>query len=232
MTLSLKILAMEDEPLLLHALERACRGRHLELKTAATAEEVLAETECHRYDLFLLGLDLEIPQHIELLKKVDERCAYVPIIVMAMADADTSGLHDVIRSVRKQGAWHLLEKPFRLENLFGFVDEMVRDHEEPDLPGHFMSHNYDREKRRALRRSHIQSVNFSYKTISQGDARRISITGILTDISEGGFGVLSRESLRPGQVVRFDDDFSREMGIVAWSAMVEKGTCRSGVKFC
>jgi len=74
MTLSLKILAMEDEQLLLHALERACRGRHLELTTAATVEEVLAETERCRYDLFLLGLDLELPQHLELLKTVDARC--------------------------------------------------------------------------------------------------------------------------------------------------------------
>jgi len=232
MTLSLKVLVMDDEQLLLHALNRACRGRLLDITTATSVEEVLEKIEGCRYDLFLFGLELELPRHLELLKEIDERCPYVPIVIMTIADTDLSGLHDVIRSVRKHGVWHLLEKPFRLESLFGFLDAMIRDKERVNLPEEFLVHDYEQEKRCVARRNHIRSVNFSYNTIAEGAARRITTTGILTDISECGSCILSSEPLRPGLVVSFGDDPLRKTGIVAWSVMVEKGTCRSGVRFC
>ena len=68
----LKILAVDKEQLLLCALERACKGRTFDIKTAATPEQAYAEIALHHIDLFLLELDMHDEKSLELLKTVDE----------------------------------------------------------------------------------------------------------------------------------------------------------------
>lgn len=231
-TTTIKVLAVDNEQLLLWALERAGKGRLLDIKTASTTEQALVEVgQCH-YDLFLLDFDLQEPSHRELLQAIDECCPYVPIILMTTSDTESLELNNTIRATRKRGAWHLLEKPFSLDKLTSFIEVIFRD--EGTVKGgiNSLTHNYDREKRRHLRRPYVQSVNFSFETIVGGVLKRVPSKGILTDISDGGSCLLAHEQLQPDQVITFEDNSLRQCGGVSWSRVIEEETYRYGLQFC
>ena len=229
---SVKILAVDDEQLLLWALERACKGRFLDLKTAVSTEQALKEIAQQHFDLFLLDFDLKDPSRLELLEAIDECCPYIPIIIMTTSDTESCELNNAIRATRKRGAWHLLEKPFSLDKLISFIEVIFQDEGNVKVCLNSLTHNYDQEKRRNLRRPHVQAINFSFKTIDDGSSKRVSAKGILTDISETGSCLLAHEWLHPNQVITIDDDSLQQCGSVTWSTKIEDNTYRFGLQFC
>lgn len=231
-TKSVKILAVDNEQLLLWALERACKGRFLDIKTAATTDLALEEIEQHHFDLFLLDFDLKDPSRLELLQAIDECCPYVPIIIMTTSDTKSCELNDAIRATRKRGAWHLLEKPFSLDKLISFIEVIFQDGGQVKVCLSSLTHNYDQEKRRHLRRPYVQSIHFSFKTVEDGESERVSAKGILTDISDTGSCLLAHEWLHPNQVITIEDDSLQQCGSVTWSTKIEADTYRFGLQFC
>ena len=228
----LKILAIDDEQLLLWALERAFKGRELQISTAATSEQALNKIELNHYDLFLLDFDLKDKSSQDVLKKIDERYPYVPVIIMTTSDVKSCELNDAIRSVRKQGAWHLLEKPFRLERLTSFVELIFSEQSSIKLCLSDLTHNYDNEKRNHVRRSHVLSMDLKIKQIIDGKTEELTTQSILTDISECGVGLLSRIPLKKDQLINFGGDMKELYGIVAWSRRIEANTYRAGIRMC
>ena len=179
----LKILAVDDDKLILWALEKACKGRELDVKTATSVELALEEIGKQHFDLFLIDFNLRDKGHLELLEAIDSCCPYVPIIIMTTTDAESCELNDLIRSTRKMGAWHVLEKPFSLDKMISFIEVIFQDQGNVKVCLNSLTHNYDQEKRQKLRRPYVQVVNFSFKTIVDGVSRRVVSKGILTDIS-------------------------------------------------
>jgi DNA-binding response OmpR family regulator len=228
----LKILAIDDEHLLLRALERAGKGRSLEINTAATTGQALEEIERCDFDLFMLDFDIDDQDRQDLLQTIDERCPFIPIIIMTTSDRKSADLNEAIRSRRKQGSWHLLEKPFSLDRLISYVDVIFQNQGNVKYCPNSLSVSYDQEKRYEFRRPHVQPVNFSFKSKIDGADKRISTNGILTDISECGSGILAHQQVHPEQVISFEDEFIKQNGIVAWSVMLDNETCRFGVQFC
>ncbi len=228
----LKILAVDSDQLLLCALKRACKGKSFGITTASTVKQALETIELSHFDLFLLELDMQCQESLQLLKTIDDRCPYVPIIVMSASVMSVSEISAVIRAVRKHGAWHLLEKPFSLDKMLSFVKEIFQDHDHIIHGMNSLTHSYDQENRDQFRRPYVQPIYFSFKTVVDGASKRIPAKGILTDISECGSGMLAHRQLLPAQVICFEDGFVTENGIVAWSVMIEKETCRFGVQFC
>jgi CheY-like chemotaxis protein len=227
----LKVLAVDKEQLMLCALERAFKSRSFDIKTASTPEQALEEVESSPFDLFLLELDMQDQSCLKLLEAIDEYDPYIPIIFMASSVMGSSELGDVIRSIRKHGAWHLLEKPFSLDKMLCFVSVIFNDHDGEMFGMNSLNHNYEQENRDQFRRSHVLPVHFSYFSIVDGVSVRIQAKGILTDICEYGSGILAHVPMQSDQVVCFDNDFPKQNGIVAWSSMIEDETCRFGVKF-
>ncbi len=228
----LKILAIDDEQLLLWALERAFKGRELQVNTASTAEQARSKIALSHYDLFLLNFDLKDKNSQSLLKSIDELCPYVPVIIMTTSDVKSCELNDAIRAVRKQGAWHLLEKPFRLERLISFVELIFQEQNCIKLCLTDLAHNFDNEKRNYVRRPHVLPLNLRLKYITDGATKEVLTQSILTDISECGLGLLSRAPLEQDQVIGFGGELKEQYGIVAWSNMIEEDTCRAGIRLC
>lgn len=228
----LKILAIDDEQLLLWALERAFKEKELLINTATTAEQALEKISLNHYDLFLLHFGLKNQNCQKLLKQIDERCPYIPIIIMTTGDMNSAELNEEIRSVRKQGAWHLLEKPFRLDKLVGSVEHIFQEQHLIKLSLPDLSHNFDHEKRNYVRRPHVLPMNLRIKQILDGQTKEIVTQSILTDISECGVGLLSNSPLETEQIVGFGGELKEQYGIVAWCNMIEAGTCRAGIRLC
>jgi DNA-binding response OmpR family regulator len=205
----LKILAVDDDKLILWALEKACKGRELDVKTATSVELALEEIGKQHFDL----------------------CPYVPIIIMTTTDAESCELNDLIRSTRKKGAWHVLEKPFSLDKMISFIEVIFQDQGNVKVCLNSLAHNYDQEKRQKLRRPYVQAVNFSFKTIVDGVSRRVVSKGILTDISDSGSCLLAHEQLQPDQVISFEDEDLKQCGFISWSVPIEEETFRCGLQF-
>lgn len=228
----LKILAIDDEQLLLWALKRAGKERSLDITTAASAEQALVEMEACHYDLFLLDFDLKDEGRKELLKRIDERCPYVPVIIMTTSDSRSCKLNDAIKAIRKQGAWHLLEKPFSLDRLVDFVEVIFADRAHMKFSLTDLTHNYETEKRRHIRRPHVLPLSFTLRTIADGAQKITAATGILTDIGDYGIGFLSHIRLQQDQVLSFGPELKEQCGIVVWSRMIAEQTCRAGIHLC
>jgi DNA-binding NtrC family response regulator len=231
-TVPINILAVDDEKLLLWALERACEGRSLNLKTVVSTKEALEMVDLCHFDLFLLDFDLRDPSRLELLEGINQRCPYVPIIIMTTADTKSCELNDAIREVRKQGAWHLIEKPFSLDRMLSFIEIIFQEQTNVKLCLNDLSHNYENEKRRKFRRHHVQAVEISFKSISEGEHKKNLTTGILTDISDTGLGLLTQSPLKLNQVINFGDSLQQQCGVVVWSRQIEAQTCRVGIRLC
>lgn len=228
----LKILAVDNEQLLLWALKRAGRGRALEIDTAATTEQALAEIKRSHFDLFLLAVDLKDQNSQLLLQTIDDCCPYVPIIVMTTSDVKSCRLNDAIKAVRKHGAWHMLEKPFSLDRLITYIDVIFQDQARARLCVDELTHNYESEKRQKLRRPHVQSVAFSFTSIIDGEQVKTFTSGIVTDISDCGLGILTRFPLEQDLVINFGESLMNQCGVVAWRNILEEQTCRTGIRLC
>lgn len=227
----IKILAIDDEPLLLWALERACDGRRLDIETSSSSQQALKVLEENCFDLFLVDFDPRNTARAELLKAIDERYPYVPIIIMTTFDTKSCELSDTIRTIRKQGEWHLLEKPFRLNKLIAFIEVIFQLEGNVKVCLNSLTHNYDQEKRSQLRRLHVKPVSISFDEEVDGAPKRIHSKGILTDISNFGSCLLVNEQLQPEQIIRFEDADLKLCGRISWCTMIEEATYRCGVQF-
>ncbi|MDY0213035.1 MAG: response regulator [Desulfuromonadaceae bacterium] len=231
-TAPLKILVVDNEQLLLWALERAGKGRALNISTAASNEQALEKISRGHFDLFLLDFDLKDSSNLLLLKLIDAHCPYVPVIIMTTSDLRSSKLNDAIRAVRKQGAWHLLEKPFRLDQLTEYVKLVFQDRSHPKFCVSELKHNFDSEKRRQLRQPHVLPLDFAFKSIVDGQQQQQLCGGIIIDISDRGAALLSHIPLERDLVIDFSDELSKQYGVVVWSRMLETLTCRAGICLC
>ena len=228
----LKILAVDNEQLLLRALERAFKGRSLDIHTATSGEQALAKVGQGSFDLFLLGFDWQEPSDLQLLQTVDEHCPHVPVILMTTSSLDSGPLNGAIKETRRHGAWHLLEKPFSLDRMLQLIEVNFLGQDKAKIMQDALTQNDVHEKRHHYRRPHVHPVDFSFQTIVDGKTRRLAAKGILTDISDCGSGMLAHVQLQADQVISFENGFFRRTGVVAWSSMIEQETCRFGVRFC
>jgi DNA-binding NtrC family response regulator len=228
--LPLKILAVDSETLLLKALKRAFRSRSLDLSTAMTTSQAYEAIKSHYYDLFILDFDPKDRDQQLLLSHIDSCCPFVPIIFMTTCDPNSTALNSRIRELRRQGEWHLLEKPFHLNKMFRFIKTIFQNIETAQRTPTDSEHNYDQEKRQETRRPRIQPVTFSYMSINNGQPRQNNEQGIVTDVSNGGIGLLTAAQLRSDQVIHFADSSAFKFGSVCWCTQVDHQTCRAGIQ--
>lgn len=227
-----KILVVDDDMLILLALSRAYRSRLLDITTAASAAHALEQMETSRFDLFIIDLDLHGHSGFELLGMIDKRFPYVPVIITTTADAKSTELGEEIKTIRKKGVWHLLEKPFHLEMLNKLIEKTLDQQEEKLDRNLLYNQSHGEDKRNHLRKAHIMPTKLSFEVIREGELIRETIKAILTDISDGGVGLLTNMPLEQSQVVRFEDNLEGKCGVVTWSAAVAEQTCRAGIHFC
>ena len=227
-----KILVVDDDMLILLALSRAYRNRLLDITTAADASHALTLIDTTRFDLFIVDLDLHGHSGFELLSIIDNRFPYIPMIITTATDVNSTELTDEIATVRKKGVWHLLEKPFSLDLLNTLIEKCLDQQEERMLGNLNHSRGHGEDKRNHRRKAHILPTKLTFETIRNGELVRETVKAILTDISDGGVGLLTNIRLEQSQVVCLEETFGGKCGVVAWSAPVEDQTCRAGIHFC
>ncbi len=107
-----KILVIDDEPILRDSLEVALKTSGYEVLTARTGEEGLARFKKENPDLVLLDHWLPGINGDEVLRKIKEGDAEIPVIIMT-----AQGSIEMAVSLMKMGAFDFLVKPFELDQI-------------------------------------------------------------------------------------------------------------------
>ncbi len=222
---------IDDEIVILLAVSRAYRDKPIDIITATNADQALAQMNTFNFDLFLLDLDMKARCSFNLLKVISERFPDIPVILMTTGDTGSGKLLQQITDVRTQGCWHLLEKPFDLKKLTGFIERGLQESSSVREGNQLCEVADQHEQRRCKRFSRFERLNLSLPTAMDDSRQTVPLLATLTDISVGGLGLTTRKTLVERQRVQFDEKFMHQSGIVVWSQMQEDKTCRAGICF-
>ena len=110
------LLVVDDEPGMLHFLDKTLATRVGGVRTAASAEEAEALLLRHRFDLLIVDIAMPGRSGIELLQQLRAQCNSCEVVLItAYADLDTA-----IEALRA-GASDFLLKPFRVTQVINAV---------------------------------------------------------------------------------------------------------------
>jgi hypothetical protein len=162
---------------------------------------------------------------------IDERFPYIPLILTTADDVKFQGLKDQISSIRRRGIWHLLEKPFTLDLMISLIEKNLGHQEDRLFRNLTNSHDFGEDKRGHRRKVYILPEEISFELAREGEMTRETINTIVTDISDGGVGLLTNMRLEKSKIVSFLGTLAGKCGRVSWSAQVDSQTCRAGIQF-
>ncbi|MBT9589618.1 MAG: EAL domain-containing protein [Thiobacillus sp.] len=115
-----RILAVDDEPLILEGLARLLANRNYDVVVANGGCEALIAIGKQQFDVILLDLGMPDLDGNEVLRFVAERCADTPVIVVS----GDSTIDAAIRALRG-GAADFVRKPYEPEELLRRIDNTL-----------------------------------------------------------------------------------------------------------
>jgi PAS domain S-box-containing protein len=119
----LRVLAVDDEPVILDLLVDVLSGAHHSVDTAASGHEALRKLERGRYDLILL--DLKMPD-IDGRRVFETLCERWPDMRECVVFASGDTVHPGTRAFVEWSGRPCIEKPFRLEALAEMLADAAR----------------------------------------------------------------------------------------------------------
>ena len=125
----LRVLAVDDDPIFLRALERVLRSRGHGVTTADSGEAAVAAVRAQRPDVVLLDVEMPGISGLETLTRLTELASSLPVIIMT-GQTDI----DVAVSAFKRGAVDFVIKPLVDTKLFGAIDAVVAAQTETRAP--------------------------------------------------------------------------------------------------
>jgi two-component system OmpR family response regulator len=117
----MRILIVEDEPVLADGLTRSLRHADYAVDTSGTGTEADHVLATQTYDLVILDLGLPELDGFEILRRLRHRGSRVPVLVLTARDA----LEDRVKGL-DLGADDYLTKPFELAELEARVRALIR----------------------------------------------------------------------------------------------------------
>jgi DNA-binding NtrC family response regulator len=106
-----KILIVDDEPSIRNSLKLILQSQ-FEVSTARDGEEAIGLAERDRPDIVLLDMTLPKMDGLEVMKRLKERAAGVPVIMLTAASSVRTAVHAI-----KSGADDFVDKPFDIPEL-------------------------------------------------------------------------------------------------------------------
>lgn len=223
-----KVLLIDSEMLIHLAVSQAYRDTGPYFITASSAREALVKMDIFSFDLFLLALDLKDENSLKLLQIIDRRYPDAPMILMANNTTEYCSLIEEIEKIRKHGSWQLIEKPFNIDILTILIERSLYERDRTERQDALKSY----EQRNHLRNSHVQTIQLFIDATERGYREEKTVKATLTDLSDGGLGLITKYPLKKSQPVRFSSHSFDKSGIVAWTSLMDNHICRAGVQFC
>lgn len=117
----MRVLYVEDSPVLLRTVRRALRHTGYAVDTAADGEAGLASAELHEYDLVILDVMLPKLDGLEVLRRMRAVGRQTHVLLLTARDT----VADRVQGLRI-GADDYLVKPFALDELLARVEALCR----------------------------------------------------------------------------------------------------------
>ena len=225
-----RILIVDDEDLIRYSLSAALRQDDTLVKPVSCGKEALGEIDTLFYDLCFLDVNLPDINGLDLMKTIKQTSPTTKIIIMtARAVAEP----ELVRSIQENAAL-FLSKPFDLDSVKLFVERILGQ----GTPlrqagtGHETFENRLMDGKRQCERKTVMHESFC--SVVAADCRpgeKSFLAGIL-ETSETGMCLRTDSLLKPGQILRFSDNFVPSAGVVRWSKGGGAGdSFRAGIQF-
>jgi two-component system OmpR family response regulator len=117
----MRLLVVEDEPDLAHAVVDHLRAQAHAADHAPTLEEAEAAVRATRYDLVLLDLRLPDGDGLSLLRGLRDRASTMPVLIVTARDRIMERVEGL-----KAGADDYLVKPYDLDEMTARIDAILR----------------------------------------------------------------------------------------------------------
>ena len=118
--MTMRILVVDDEKIALRNLDHILSREGYEVTTTQSGAQALSLLDSHPFDLVLTDLKMDKVDGLEVLRRCKARYPDVEVILLtAFATLETAV------TAMREGAFHYIAKPFRLEEVRGTVAEAV-----------------------------------------------------------------------------------------------------------
>lgn len=225
-----RIILLIDQDMLIHlAVSEIYQDRGPYFITATSTADALQKMEIYNFDLFLLAFDLGDQDSLPLLQTINKKAPDIPVILMISENSDSCELIEAVEASRPQGLWQLIEKPFNLDVLAILIEKCM-DEKARLLTQKLSTEQTLPEKRTHLRSSLVQSIQLTFETIDDDLSQKNSLKATLTDISNGGLGLVTKHPLKKAQTLNFKNLPVWTSGVVVWSSQIGNQICRAGIK--
>jgi DNA-binding response OmpR family regulator len=114
-----RVLIVEDDPDFAESLMIALGVRNCHVDIARTGEEAIRKFQAGPYDIAFMDIKLPGKNGVESLSEIRDFCP-AAYIVMMTGFSEAS----LLDRARKAGAVDILRKPFRLKEMFDFIDNL------------------------------------------------------------------------------------------------------------
>lgn len=119
------LLLVDDEPVLLKALERLFEDEGYQILTASSGNEALQKWDSKRVSLVISDYEMPLMNGVELLQEIKARAPHtVRIMLTGYADMDAT-----IESINKSEVHRYVRKPWNNEELKFIVRDCLRQYE-------------------------------------------------------------------------------------------------------
>jgi len=115
---TLRILVVDDEPLILYSLSRFLKKKAA-VKTVASAEEAIDESEAQHYDLCFLDITLPGMTGLDALKIIKKLSPITKVTIMTGNFLDETMTRQI-----EETAYAFIEKPFELLHIQEVVNRV------------------------------------------------------------------------------------------------------------
>lgn len=114
-----KVLIVEDDPDFAESLMIALGVRNCHVDVARTGEEAIRKFKNLEYDIAFMDIKLPGKNGVESLTEIMGFCPAAKVVMMT-GFSETS----LLERARQAGAIDILRKPFRLKEMFNFIDHL------------------------------------------------------------------------------------------------------------
>ncbi len=122
MSEKVRILVVDDEPLILESLSLMLERSGYYVKKAPDALKALALMEEYHIDIVLTDLSMPDMDGLEFQEKVGEKYPHVPVIFLTAH----STVGTAVKAI-KLGAYDYIEKPCKSEQLLSIIDKLINE---------------------------------------------------------------------------------------------------------
>jgi len=170
----LRVLVVEDEPLIAEAVARALEREGLAVDVVGDGDAALSAAGTQRYDLVVLDLMLPGRDGLEVCREIRRTDARTPVIMLTARDA----LEDKVLGL-DSGADDYVTKPYELDELLARVRSLLR-------------------RARPVSPSRLEVAGL----VLDGDAREVCCDGRPALLTDTEYRLLEHLARRAGEVCR------------------------------